>query len=147
MKAILTAIILVVALGLASSVRAQAAGETAPERPALAQGTLVMPKDPVVAMYLSATLPGLGQIYTGDKARGMLFMASVLGAFGAAYASPTKPGNKRAPLEIYRQARTFGLPVVAIGGITPNASAASITTFFGWPARPVSDAFGIDSSG
>ena len=92
MKAILTAIILVVALGLASSVRAQAAGETAPERPALAQGTLVMPKDPVVAMYLSATLPGLGQIYTGDKARGMLFMASVLGAFGAAYAS-YKPAN------------------------------------------------------
>ena len=39
-------------------------------------------------------------------------------AFGAAYASPTKPGNRRAPLEIYRQADRLGLPVVAIGGIT-----------------------------
>lgn len=39
-------------------------------------------------------------------------------AFGAAYASPTKPGNKRAPLELYRQASSIGLPVVAIGGIT-----------------------------
>jgi len=39
-------------------------------------------------------------------------------AFGAAYASPTKPGNKRAPLDLYREAQSIGLPVVAIGGIT-----------------------------
>lgn len=39
-------------------------------------------------------------------------------AFGAAYASPTKPGNSRVPLELYREARSIGLPVVAIGGIT-----------------------------
>jgi thiamine-phosphate pyrophosphorylase len=39
-------------------------------------------------------------------------------AFGAAYASPTKPGNKRVPPSLYREARRVGLPVVAIGGIT-----------------------------
>jgi len=44
-------------------------------------------KDPVVAMYLSATVPGLGQIYTGDRKRGLVFLASVVGAFGAAYAA------------------------------------------------------------
>ena len=35
----------------------------------------------------------------------------------------------------------------AIGGSTPKASAASITTFFGWPARPVREALGMKSSG
>lgn len=39
-------------------------------------------------------------------------------AFGAAFASPTKPGNVRAPLSLYHEGRTVGLPVVAIGGIT-----------------------------
>jgi thiamine-phosphate pyrophosphorylase len=53
-------------------------------------------------------------------------------AFGAAYASPTKPGNKRAPLELYREARRIGLPVVAIGGITLDN------------ARPLVDA-GVDA--
>ena len=32
-------------------------------------------------------MPGLGQIYTGHKKRGFLFLASVIGAFGTAYAS------------------------------------------------------------
>ena len=56
-----------------------------------------------------------GQIQLAEQARdaGVDYVA-----FGAAYASPTKPGNKRAPLELYREARRIGLPVVAIGGIT-----------------------------
>ncbi len=56
-----------------------------------------------------------GQIQIAEQARdaGVDYVA-----FGAAYASPTKPGNKRAPLELYREARRIGLPVVAIGGIT-----------------------------
>lgn len=49
--------------------------------------TIEIPKDPLVAMYLSATLPGLGQIYAGNKTRGVVFMASVIGAFATAYAS------------------------------------------------------------
>ena len=39
-------------------------------------------------------------------------------AFGAAFTSPTKPGAVRAPLSLFREGRTVGLPVVAIGGIT-----------------------------
>src|SRR6185295_5649241 len=34
-----------------------------------------------------------------------------------------------------------------IGGSTPNASAVSMMTFFGWPARPVSLALGMKSIG
>ena len=30
----------------------------------------------------------------------------------------------------------------AIGGMTPKASAASMTMFFGWPARPVAMRWG-----
>lgn len=39
-------------------------------------------------------------------------------AFGSMFPSRTKPDTTRAPLEILGQARRFGLPVVAIGGIT-----------------------------
>jgi len=42
-------------------------------------------------------------------------------AFGSAFASPTKPEAVRAPPELYAQARTrLGVPIVAIGGITPE---------------------------
>jgi thiamine-phosphate pyrophosphorylase len=48
-------------------------------------------------------------------------------AFGAAFASPTKPGAVRAPLELYREAhRTLPVPVVAIGGITAATAPALI---------------------
>jgi len=40
-------------------------------------------------------------------------------AFGSAFASSTKPGAVRAPLSLYREAKTrLACPVVAIGGIT-----------------------------
>lgn len=65
-------------------------------------------------------------------------------AFGAAFASPTKPAAVNAPLDLYRSAATeIGLPVVAIGGITlENAgtliaagvdAVAVITDLFGAP--------------
>ncbi len=41
-------------------------------------------------------------------------------AFGAFFASPTKPGARRATPALLRDARSFGLPLVAIGGITPD---------------------------
>lgn len=89
MRTVVVGISIVVALGVASGVQAQTPADPAPARAAqtIAPGTLVVPKDPVVAMYLSATLPGLGQIYAGQKTRGLLFMVSVLGAFGGAYAA------------------------------------------------------------
>ncbi len=39
-------------------------------------------------------------------------------AFGSMFASPTKPEAVSCPLAVLREARGFGLPVVAIGGIT-----------------------------
>jgi len=39
-------------------------------------------------------------------------------AFGSVFASPTKPGAVRAPLELFRDARALGVPLAAIGGIT-----------------------------
>lgn len=39
-------------------------------------------------------------------------------AFGSVFASPTKPGAVRAPLELFARARGLGVPRVAIGGIT-----------------------------
>jgi thiamine-phosphate pyrophosphorylase len=49
-------------------------------------------------------------------------------AFGSVFPSPTKPGAVRAPLKLFSEARSLGLPMVAIGGITlenaPQAIAA-----------------------
>ena len=84
-----TALALFVALTLTSRAQAQTPGEPAPSGQTQLRTAVTseLQKDPVIAMYLSATVPGLGQIYTGDKKRGLLFMASIIGAFGAAYAS------------------------------------------------------------
>jgi thiamine-phosphate pyrophosphorylase len=49
-------------------------------------------------------------------------------AFGSVFDSPTKPGAARAPLTLFANARSLGVPLVAIGGITtlnaPDAIAA-----------------------
>lgn len=49
-------------------------------------------------------------------------------AFGSVFASTTKPGAVRAPLSLFAAAKSLGLPMVAIGGIThqnaPDAVAA-----------------------
>lgn len=47
-------------------------------------------------------------------------------AFGALYASPTKPGAATAVLSTLTAARRFGLPVVAIGGISADNAAPVI---------------------
>jgi len=39
-------------------------------------------------------------------------------AFGSVFASPTKPHAVRAALSLFGQARTLGVPLAAIGGIT-----------------------------
>ena len=41
-------------------------------------------------------------------------------AFGAFFPSSTKPAARRATPALLRQARSLGVPVVAIGGITPD---------------------------
>jgi len=48
-------------------------------------------------------------------------------AFGSVFASSTKPVAVRAPLALFAEARrAVGLPLVAIGGITPENAAAVI---------------------
>ena len=39
-------------------------------------------------------------------------------AFGSVFASPTKPHAVRAPLDLFAKARSLGVPLAAIGGIT-----------------------------
>lgn len=47
-------------------------------------------------------------------------------AFGSMFASPTKPAAVRAPLALLGAARRFGVPIVAIGGITLDNAAEAI---------------------
>ncbi len=48
-------------------------------------------------------------------------------AFGSVFPSPTKPGALRAPLSLFAEARArLPVPLVAIGGITPQNAAAVI---------------------
>ena len=45
-------------------------------------------------------------------------------AFGSVFPSTTKPGTVRAPLRLFGQAKALGVPLVAIGGITPQNAGA-----------------------
>jgi len=47
-------------------------------------------------------------------------------AFGSLFPSPTKPGAVIASRELLRAAKEFSLPIVAIGGITPDNAAGLI---------------------
>lgn len=47
-------------------------------------------------------------------------------AFGSFYPSSVKPAAARAPLSLLASARAFGVPIVAIGGITPDNAGALI---------------------
>lgn len=59
-----------------------------------------------------------------ERARSAAAQGASYLAFGAFHPSTTKPQARHATPGLLAQARTFGLPLVAIGGITPeNASA------------------------
>lgn len=47
-------------------------------------------------------------------------------AFGAVFASPTRPDAVRAPLSLLAEAKHFGLPIAAIGGITLDTAGSVI---------------------
>lgn len=70
------------------------------------------------AAIIGATCHGSLEFAGEAAAQGANYLA-----FGAFYASATKPGAARAPLDILQKARRFGLPVVAIGGISPDNAA------------------------
>ena len=61
-----------------------------------------------------------------DRARELAAAGADYLAFGAFYASPTKPHARRASLDLLRAAKPLGLPLVAIGGITPDNAQALI---------------------
>jgi len=88
MKNALKMLALLIALTLAVNAQAQEAKNPAPLGQAQTSQTkgIDLYKDPMLASYLSITIPGLGQIYAGEKKRGFLFLAGIVGAFGSAYA-------------------------------------------------------------
>ena len=53
-------------------------------------------------------------------ARQAVFAGASYVAFGAFFASPTKPNARRASTDLLRGAASLGVPRVAIGGITPD---------------------------
>jgi thiamine-phosphate pyrophosphorylase len=55
-----------------------------------------------------------------DRARDAVAQGADYIAFGSFFVSSVKPGAVRAPLSLLPAARALGLPVVAIGGITPD---------------------------
>jgi thiamine-phosphate pyrophosphorylase len=55
-----------------------------------------------------------------DRARRLAAEGADYLAFGAFFASPTKPLARRASVDLLREAKAFRLPLVAIGGITPD---------------------------
>ncbi|MDP6777656.1 MAG: hypothetical protein QGI83_12920, partial [Candidatus Latescibacteria bacterium] len=85
-----TTVLLTLAIGLTLASHAHAQdpeGQVPLRRDAFEPGSRIeLYKDPLVAAYLSATLPGLGHLYVGKKAHGTLFLATIVGAFGSAYA-------------------------------------------------------------
>jgi len=65
-------------------------------------------------------------------------------AFGAAFASPTKPGAVSAPHALYARARSeLGVPVVAIGGITAD-NAAQVVGAGASAVAVITDVFSAD---
>ncbi|HUD42154.1 MAG TPA: thiamine phosphate synthase [Dokdonella sp.] len=55
-----------------------------------------------------------------DRAANLARQGASYLAFGAFFASPTKPGARHASTGLLRAARSLGRPLVAIGGITPD---------------------------
>ena len=109
---------------------------------AVAGVTFIVNDDAQLALALGADGVHLGE-HDGAiaEARSLLGDAAVIGAscyddialaqaavaagadyvaFGACFPSPTKPFARRAQLELFREATSFGVPRVAIGGITPD---------------------------
>ena len=61
-----------------------------------------------------------------ERARAAAVAGADYLAFGAFFPSSTKPGARHADASLLREAARFGLPLVAIGGITPDNGAIPI---------------------
>jgi thiamine-phosphate pyrophosphorylase len=67
---------------------------------------------------LAGKLLGASCYHSLAAARAAVAAGADYVAFGSVFASATKPSAARAPLALFGQARTLGVPLVAIGGIT-----------------------------
>ena len=74
-------------------------------------------------LKLRGKLLGVSCYDSLEAARAAVTAGADYVAFGSVFASPTKPSALRAPLALFDEARSLGVPLVAIGGITlENAS-------------------------
>jgi thiamine-phosphate pyrophosphorylase len=68
----------------------------------------------------AAAIIGVSCYDSLDRARQLAAAGADYLAFGAFFPSPTKPLARRAHASLLRDAKSLGLPLVAIGGITPD---------------------------
>ena len=78
-----------------------------------------------------------------DRARALAAAGADYLAFGAFFASPTKPQARVATPQLLRDAKSLGVPLVAIGGITPENGAMLIDAGADFLAA-ISAAFGAN---
>lgn len=76
-----------------------------------------------------------------ERARAAVAQGADYIAFGSVFASPTKPQAVRAPLGLFAQAQTLGVPTVAIGGIN-RANCAEVRAAGAHACAVISDLFG-----
>lgn len=82
-----------------------------------------------------------------DRARAQAALGASYLAFGAFFASTSKPGARRAEVSLLAAARSLGPPLVAIGGITPDnggtlvAAGADLLAVIGGLAAPPAQAY------
>jgi len=84
-------------------------------------GTLSAARARLGARLLGASCYGRLELARAAVAAGADYVA-----FGSVFPSATKPGAVRAPFALFGAARTLGVPLVAIGGITLANAAAVI---------------------
>jgi len=73
---------------------------------------------PRARSMLKGKLLGVSCYDSLDRARAAVAAGADYIAFGSVFPSPTKPSAVRAPLSLFDEAKSLGVPLVAIGGIT-----------------------------
>lgn len=84
------------------------------------------PTGEVRALLGRGALIGVSCYDSLDRAKAAAASGADYLAFGSVFPSATKPDAVRCPLAVLTKARSLGLPVVAIGGITPDNGRAVI---------------------
>ena len=91
----------------------------------------------------ASALIGVSCYDSFERARTLANASADYLAFGAFHPSPTKPNARKATLSLLREAKVLGLPLVAIGGITPDNGRAIVEAGAAYLAV-ISAVFGAD---